>query len=133
MASILKVDDMQGVTSAGDITITSEGGSATMQLQQGVIKSRISHDDGTSTHDSFNISTLTDVGVGKYQHTVTNNFSTADYMTMINQSNGGQWSYWVGEHSARANSTSIYEGSVYESGAYRDADHTDVTAFGDLA
>ena len=29
MASILKVDEMQGVTSAGDITITSEGGSAT--------------------------------------------------------------------------------------------------------
>jgi hypothetical protein len=35
MASILKVDAMQGVTSAGDITITSEGGAATMQLQQG--------------------------------------------------------------------------------------------------
>ena len=35
MASILKVDEMQGVTSAGDITITGEGGSATMQLQQG--------------------------------------------------------------------------------------------------
>jgi hypothetical protein len=30
MASILKVDSMQGVTSAGDITITSEGGAATM-------------------------------------------------------------------------------------------------------
>ena len=31
MASILKVDEMQGVTSAGDITITT--GSATMRLQ----------------------------------------------------------------------------------------------------
>ena len=35
MASILKVDEMQGVTSAGDITITGEG-TATMQLQQGL-------------------------------------------------------------------------------------------------
>ena len=38
MAGILKVDDLRGNTSAGDITITSEGGSATMQLQQGVLK-----------------------------------------------------------------------------------------------
>ena len=34
MASILKVDEMQGVTSAGDITITGEG-TATMKLQSG--------------------------------------------------------------------------------------------------
>ena len=131
--STVITDKLSGKASAGNITITSEGGAATMQLQQGVIKSWISHDDGTSTHDSFNVSTLTDVAVGRYQHTVTNNFSTADYMTMINQSNGGQWSFWTGGESARANSTSIYEGAIYESGAYQDADHTDVMAFGDLA
>ena len=38
MASILKVDDLRGNTAAGNVTITSEGGSATMQLQQGVAK-----------------------------------------------------------------------------------------------
>ncbi len=38
MASILKVDDLRGNTAAGNITITSEGGAATMQLQQGVAK-----------------------------------------------------------------------------------------------
>ena len=31
-------DKLTGKTSAGDVTITSEGGSATMQLQQGVAK-----------------------------------------------------------------------------------------------
>ena len=36
MASILKVDEMQGVTSAGNITITSEGGGATV-LAAGVL------------------------------------------------------------------------------------------------
>ena len=36
MASILKVDDLRGNTAAGNITITSEGSSATMQLQQGL-------------------------------------------------------------------------------------------------
>ena len=38
MASILKVDEMQGVTSAGDITITSEGGSATHAVAAGAGK-----------------------------------------------------------------------------------------------
>ena len=43
MASILKVDDLRGNTAAGNITITSEGGAATMQLQQGVAKAWITH------------------------------------------------------------------------------------------
>ena len=67
MASILKVDEMQGVTSAGDITITSEGGSATMQLQQGLAKLWINY-NGTGTiaaRDSFNAGSLTDHGVGE--------------------------------------------------------------------
>ena len=38
MASILKVDEMQGVTSAGDITITGEGGTGTMQCSRVCVK-----------------------------------------------------------------------------------------------
>ena len=38
MASILKVDALQGITSAGDITVTSAGGAATQSLQQGLSK-----------------------------------------------------------------------------------------------
>ena len=66
MASILKVDAMQGVTAAGDITITSEGGSATMQLQQGVIKAWASRTVSATpaTNDSLNITSLTDSGTG---------------------------------------------------------------------
>ena len=36
--STVITDNLTGKTSAGDVTITSEGGSATMQLQQGVAK-----------------------------------------------------------------------------------------------
>ena len=57
MASILKVDDLRGNTAAGNITITSEGGAATMQLQQGLCKSWC-YFNGTLTtptlEDSFN-------------------------------------------------------------------------------
>ena len=80
MAGILKVDDLRGNTSAGDITITSEGGSATMQLQQGVCKAWAEvNAAGTSVTDSFNVSSNTDVGTGRQQHNHTNQMSSADY------------------------------------------------------
>jgi len=79
MASILKVDDLRGNTSAGDITITSEGGSATMQLQQGLLKSFVTFDSSTAVQDSFNIASLTDNGTGDTSQTITNAMSNTDY------------------------------------------------------
>ena len=76
MAGILKVDDLRGNTSAGDITITSEGGSATMQLQQGVIKSWVDLNGSTfGVNDSHNVSSATDNGAGNYHQNLTNNLS----------------------------------------------------------
>jgi len=80
MASILKVDEMQGVTSAGDITITSEGGAATMSLQQGVAKAWAKCSaDGTSINDSFNISSLADDGTALQTLSLTNSMSDTAY------------------------------------------------------
>ena len=81
MASILKVDSMQGVTSAGDITITSEGGSATMQLQQGLCKAWafVNGADG-SLRDSFNYSSVTDnAGSGDFSYGFTNDMNNANF------------------------------------------------------
>lgn len=81
MAGILKVDDLRGNTSAGDITITSEGGSATMQLQQGVAKAWCHW--GQSDHvsdDTLNIASLTDVAVGRSKINYTNVMSNANYV-----------------------------------------------------
>ena len=89
MASILKVDEMQGVTSAGDITITSEGGSATMQLQQGLNKAWafVQGADG-SFKDSFNYGSVTDNGTGDYSYTFTNNMGNGNFSVaaMVNAS-----------------------------------------------
>ena len=81
MASILKVDEMQGVTSAGDITITGEGGSATMQLQQGLCKAWCSYltNSGTSANDSFNVASLTDNAVGRTLFNWTNSFASTSF------------------------------------------------------
>ena len=82
MASVLKVDDLRGNTAAGNITITSEGGSATMQLQQGVAKQWANINGGSGTpvvRDSFNNSSLTDNGTGDYTLALTSSMNNADY------------------------------------------------------
>ena len=68
-------DKLTGKTSAGDVTITSEGGSATMQLQQGVAKAwcLMEYSSGTPTSaDSFNVSSLDDDGTGDVDYNLTN-------------------------------------------------------------
>jgi hypothetical protein len=78
MASILKVDDLRGNTSAGNITITSEGGAATQSLQQGLCKSwcRWSQSGTQTVNDSLNISSITDTGTGYTTLTMTNVMSS---------------------------------------------------------
>ena len=81
MASILKVDALQGVTSAGDITVTSEGGSATQSLQQGLAKAWVNF-NGTGTiaeRDSLNVSSLADNGTALYTVTLSNAMDNANY------------------------------------------------------
>ena len=80
MASILKVDDLRGNTAAGNITITSEGGSATMQLQQGVVKAwGYLNGDNTTFYDSFGISSASDEGTGDTNFTLRSAMSSTNY------------------------------------------------------
>mgnify|MGYP003146017361 CR=1 FL=1 len=78
MASVLKVDEMQGVTSAGDITITGEG-TATMRLQQGVAKMWVAAETDAQPFDSFNTASGTDNGTGDYTYAFTNVMTNDDY------------------------------------------------------
>ena len=81
MASILKVDELQGITAAGDITITSEGGAATQSLQQGLAKYWVTFSMVTvsQVHDSLNHSSFTDVSTGHANISFVNSFSNTDY------------------------------------------------------
>ena len=81
MTSQLKVDKLQGRTTAGSITVTSEGTSVETNLQQGLCKSWC-HFTGTSTisiDDSFNSASLTDAGTGDYEVLFTNAMNNANY------------------------------------------------------
>ena len=75
MASILKVDTLTGVTSAGAITVTGEGGSATQSLQQGLCKAWLQGNSDASTDDDFNIASGTDNGTGDYTYSFTANMN----------------------------------------------------------
>ena len=84
MASILKVDTITGVTTAGSIAITGEGNSTTTNLQQGLAKAW-----GDCTHeaaitDSLNLSGGVDNGVGDYTYSFTNNMAAGNYSIPIN-------------------------------------------------
>ena len=79
MASILKVDEMQGVTAADQITITADA-SVTMTLQEGVLK-HWTNIDGTgtiSTRDSLNQSSISDQATGVYKSFFTSSLSSTD-------------------------------------------------------
>lgn len=65
--SEIKVNTLTGKTSAGSITVTSEGGAVTFQMQQGLAKSWGSVDQDSTGHpiyDSFNLSSTSDEGTG---------------------------------------------------------------------
>ena len=82
MASILKVDALTGVTTAGSISVTGEGNSTTTNLQQGLAKAWCNFEQASShsVRDSLNISSLTDVGNGLTNTNYVSSFSNDDYV-----------------------------------------------------
>ena len=132
MASILKVDEMQGVTSAGDITITGEGGSATMQLQQGVAKQWHYFNHATTTvNDSFNVSSITDVTTGQYDPQATNSMNSTNYSIFAHaqaEANNASFAYY-----GYSRATGSHRRFNYDNGAGRDEQFTDGALIGDLA
>lgn len=79
MASILKVDELQGIVSANDITVTV-GASATQSLEQGLCKAFIHQNVGTLIKKSFNVSSLVDNAAGDYIVNFSNNMDDINYI-----------------------------------------------------
>ena len=82
--SEIKVNNLTGKASAGNITVTSEGGVATMQLQQGLAKVWVNF-NGTGTiaaRDSFSVSSAVDNGTGAYTINFSNNMSNSNYSSV---------------------------------------------------
>ena len=76
--SEIKVNTLTGKTTAGNITVTSEGGAATMQLQQGLAKAWFTF-NYTATQGSLNISTVTDEAPGHCFGNFSSSMSDGNY------------------------------------------------------
>ena len=134
MSSIL-VDNLTGKTTAGSVTVTSEQGGATMQLQQGLAK-HFCIFDGTGTvavDESFNNASLTDNGTGQYAVTFTNAFTNLHFaLTGATVGNDEAFTYIATDAAAKTASTTRFRG-VQHDGSEFDTDVVDVVSHGDLA
>ena len=134
MASILKVDTITGVSTAGSIAVTGEGNSTTTNLQQGLAKAWV-HFDAASTltdRNSLNASSLTDNGTG--DHTIT--FSNAFANIYLALSGGGDHDGEIisRRDSSYATTTTTERFCLATSGgSLVDRDRANVLFHGDLA
>ena len=129
---------LTGKTAAGNVTITSEGGSATMQLQQGVVKVWCTADENPSvtTRDSFNMSSLTDNSASDTSYTFTNAMNNSDFSAAGMASDiGSTTSYDVCFEIAGSRSTTVFRMAArnYNNGAAYDSDYKMISIHGDLA
>jgi len=135
MASILKVDELQGIATAGDITVTSEGGAATQSLQQGLAKAWCRYNSVTSTsfYDSFNCASLVDYGTAYTGINLTSAMSNANWSSVTS---GGTGTYRIILDTVGAGNKTTSLVRTYAShhnGTAVDIDDGNMTALGDLA
>ena len=140
--SEIKVDTLTGKTSAGDITVTSEGGAATMQLQQGLEKTWAYFiATMTSIGDSLNISSISDEGTGDSGMNLSNSMASSNYVgqgtveTTQFQNTAGNVRI-VGFHSkttSKMNYRSDYIVNDQYAGGYEGSMYHNVSSSGDLA
>ena len=140
MASVLKVDEVKGVANSGNITVTSEGGSATMHLQQGLLKTWLNYDADASTpaiEDSLNVDSLSDIGLGRIDINYTSNMSNATFSVQATPEYDYAGSNAIiphGDHGATmSTSKNRISGVLANLSNYGEPDHNYVQIAGDLA
>jgi hypothetical protein len=132
MASILKVDTLTGVTTAGSISVTGEGNSTTTNLQQGLAKHWLDY-KGTSTNairDSLNCSSVTDSGTGLYEPAFSSSMATINY---AHPSCGSQGEILIGNTAAPQTGKYYIAGGNSNFAAYNDQVYMHTISMGDLA
>ena len=136
MASILKVDNLTGNTTAKNVTVTV-GASATQSLEQGLAKVYSNYDqssgDGT-LNKSLNISSPVDDGLGKQGLNFTSSMSDAVYSVSGFNEDGVGENDSIGMHrdtgQTKSSSQFFY---LCMSGTSKNEGLSSIQIFGDLA
>ena len=129
MSSRILVDELQGKTTANDITVTV-GASATMSLEQGLIKVWADYSGGGTpvAEDSLNCSSITDVSTGRKNQAFTNNMNSANFFVidgMIADGNSGSARGGASHHFYTQASSSIEYAAMYGANPGSNGDFTD--------
>ena len=137
MTSQLNVDTIKGQTAETSITIQGEG-SATTNLQQGLVKVWLHYDqkgDSGSTQalDSFNVGSITDSATGQYEVNVTNNFNNAFHATGAICIDSGTQALFSSGPESNSSTSMIDMLSYTDAGNLADGDSATNITCGDLA
>jgi len=135
MASILKVNTLTGVTAAGTIAVTAEGGSTTTNLQQGLAK-LFAHSNQSSNaiEYGFNTSSFTDSATGNYILNVTSAFTSKVNLVSTASSQPQASNVSCVNHMSEGSSTSsAMKYTTIENNAAKDQPFNHNTVHGDLA
>jgi len=127
--STVITDNLTGKTAAGSVTITSEGGAATMQLQQGLAKAWCQFTSSVVFADTLNVASGTDNGTGNFTFNITNDMNNTGYSNTLTAKSGAD---------KLLTASSIATGSIivemFDSSAGTNVDGTTMaTVHGDLA
>ncbi len=136
MASVLKVNTLTGVTTAGSIAVTGEGNSTTTNLQQGLTKAwgKINCQGTPSILQSFNVSSVVDVTTGQFECVYTNATSSTNVVTMSGQNNSTYDEiYYANQPTDEFDRADIRCSRVSTSASWFDTYRMSFTAHGDLA
>jgi len=117
-----------------DSTYRSDGGAVTQNMVQGLCKAWVHHDQssGHPIDDSFNMTSTTDIDVGRTSYTLTNNMANTTYPTPWNaHSNSHYMTVSQGWDKTTASWKNARTGSDFTTKV--DASDNGETVFGDLA
>lgn len=134
MASKLKVDELEGVTTAGSIDVTS--GSTTTNLQEGLSNTTLNLNQETQAIvRSSNISSTADGGTGDSTINYTTSYSNDTYVFNILGVYDGALSYGHGVmgHNFSKTASSMRFRFMHRSSSIYDLEFTNVLIHGDLA
>ena len=125
---------------AGNLSVTGEGGSVQTNLQQGLVKcwSKSEQSTTASGEDSFNQASITDHGAGDYGINITNDFANTGYSAVTdNSSDSGHISmnYGADEGTGNRYAAGIFRIYILENASNTVTDSVHVCAIlaGDLA
>lgn len=131
--SEIKVDSLNGKTSAGNITITN--GTITQKLQDGVVSTYSLYDQQNNAVDmSINVSSVTDSATGRYGLNLSNNYTTAQQYIIGHSAQS--WFSNAGADSSPlygVSTASVLEFIHVEGGTVRDTQYNADSVIGDLA